>query len=264
MAMWSDRNSHTVIAHDHDMCRGVGQASHIKLPLSTQQWWVPGGTKKLSAQMLNFPQRRWDCIRKSSNTRGVNCKVCWTQWGFQTINRHVYVYVYVTDITNIYELVYIRHLELRHDKHVFVYNVIWWHLDYIISNIWNNSQLLIKLFNAKRATYESTLKSLFNLSFPWMIFYPTCHFQIQSCLRSLVRVTYIIVVARITSAVIDEFGFEWVISFPLLQMSLHLMHFLPVKSLISPMLEKTLKLTDMQQIKFPLPLCLVIWWYAFT
>ena len=45
--------------------------------------------------MLNSPQRRWDCIRKSSNTRGVNCKVCWTQWGFQTINRHVYVYVYV-------------------------------------------------------------------------------------------------------------------------------------------------------------------------
>ena len=44
--------------------------------------------------MLNSPQRRWDCIRKSSNTRGVNCKVCWTQWGFQTINRHVYVYVY--------------------------------------------------------------------------------------------------------------------------------------------------------------------------
>ena len=39
------------------------------------------------------PQRRWDCIRKSSNTKGVNCKVCWTQWGFQTINRHVYVYV---------------------------------------------------------------------------------------------------------------------------------------------------------------------------
>ena len=42
--------------------------------------------------MLNSPQRRWDCLRKSSNTRGVKCKVCRTQWGFQTINRHVYVY----------------------------------------------------------------------------------------------------------------------------------------------------------------------------
>ena len=30
------------------MCRGVGQASHITPPLSTQQWWVPGGTRKLS------------------------------------------------------------------------------------------------------------------------------------------------------------------------------------------------------------------------
>ena len=26
------------------MCRDVGQAFHIMPPLSTQQWWVPGGT----------------------------------------------------------------------------------------------------------------------------------------------------------------------------------------------------------------------------
>ena len=30
------------------ICRGVGQASHITLPLSTQQRWVPGGTRKLN------------------------------------------------------------------------------------------------------------------------------------------------------------------------------------------------------------------------
>ena len=29
------------------MCCGVGQASHITPPLSTQQRWVPGGTRKL-------------------------------------------------------------------------------------------------------------------------------------------------------------------------------------------------------------------------
>ena len=23
---------------------------------------------------------------------GINCKVCWIQWGFQTVNRHVYIY----------------------------------------------------------------------------------------------------------------------------------------------------------------------------
>ena len=31
------------------MCRGVGQASHITPSLSTQQWWVPGGTRKLNS-----------------------------------------------------------------------------------------------------------------------------------------------------------------------------------------------------------------------
>ena len=36
---------------------------------------------------------RDETIRESSNTRGINCKVCWTQWGFQTINRHIYVYL---------------------------------------------------------------------------------------------------------------------------------------------------------------------------
>ena len=69
------------------MCRGVGQAFHIMPPLSTQQWWVPGGTNNGELWMaiaaenaLNFPQRRWDRTRESSNTRGVNCEVCWTRW----------------------------------------------------------------------------------------------------------------------------------------------------------------------------------------
>ena len=30
------------------MCKGVGQAPHIMPPLSTQQWWVPGGMRKLN------------------------------------------------------------------------------------------------------------------------------------------------------------------------------------------------------------------------
>ena len=71
-------------------CRGVGQASHIMLPLSTQQWWVPGGTKNGELCMAlqfscrkkarNSPQRRSDRTRESSNTRGVNCDVCLTRW----------------------------------------------------------------------------------------------------------------------------------------------------------------------------------------
>ena len=35
-------------SHAPAMCRGVGQASHITMPLSTQQWWVPGGMRKLN------------------------------------------------------------------------------------------------------------------------------------------------------------------------------------------------------------------------
>ena len=69
------------------MCRGVGQAFHIMPPLSTQQWWVPGGTNNGELWMaiaaenaLNSPQRRWDRTRESSNTGGVNCEVCWTRW----------------------------------------------------------------------------------------------------------------------------------------------------------------------------------------
>ena len=68
------------------MCRGVGQAFHIMPPLSTQQWWVPGGMNNGELWMaiaaenaLNSPQRRWDHTRESSNTRGVNCEVCWTR-----------------------------------------------------------------------------------------------------------------------------------------------------------------------------------------
>ena len=46
---------------------------------------------------LNSPQRSSDCIRESYNTRGVNCKVCWTHaWGFQTINLYIHIYIYPT------------------------------------------------------------------------------------------------------------------------------------------------------------------------
>ena len=90
------------------MCRGVGQASHITPPLSTQQWWVPGGTRKLncndwlqlqqSAQMLNSPQRRWDSKRVCSNTRGVNCTVCWSYGDIWTINMYIYIYIYICSL----------------------------------------------------------------------------------------------------------------------------------------------------------------------
>ena len=43
---------------------------------------------------LNSPQRRWDCIREGSNTRGVNCTLLNSR-GYQTINIYIYVYIYI-------------------------------------------------------------------------------------------------------------------------------------------------------------------------
>ena len=63
-------------------CRSLGQTSYSTLPLSTQQCWVPGGTKKrnmwqssLAAYMsAAFSPRRWDHTWVSSNTRGIIVK----------------------------------------------------------------------------------------------------------------------------------------------------------------------------------------------
>ena len=82
------------------MCRGAGQASHIMPPLSIQQWWIPGGTKNRELRMalaaensLNSPQRRWDRIGESSNTRGVNIHICIWLYDLQTywhiLNSHL-------------------------------------------------------------------------------------------------------------------------------------------------------------------------------
>ena len=46
-------------------------------------------------QSLHSPQRRWDCIRESLNTRGVSCKVCWT---YGDIN--VYISLFYLDKTS--------------------------------------------------------------------------------------------------------------------------------------------------------------------
>ena len=45
--------------------------------------------------MLNSPQRRWDSKRVCSNTRGVNCTVCWSYGDIWTINMYIYIYIYM-------------------------------------------------------------------------------------------------------------------------------------------------------------------------
>ena len=89
---WLPINQFPKITEVNSCIEVLGKTSHIigLLPLSTQQWWVPGGTKirklwtTLDAEnALNFPQRRWDHLRENSKTRGVNCKVCWTHGDFR-------------------------------------------------------------------------------------------------------------------------------------------------------------------------------------
>ena len=80
----------------------LGKPLFIMPPLSTQQWWVSGGTRKLncidwlqlqqSAQMLNSLQRRWDYKREF---RYLGCKL-WSllnSRGYQTINIHIYIHM---------------------------------------------------------------------------------------------------------------------------------------------------------------------------
>ena len=83
---------------------GVGQASHIMPSLSThQQWWVPGGMKSGELWMalaadnaLNSPGKRWDHIRGSSSTMGVNCEVCWLDGISDYKHTHLHLFSHLT------------------------------------------------------------------------------------------------------------------------------------------------------------------------
>ena len=83
------------------MCRGVWQASHIMQPLSTQQWWVPGGTKNGELWMaiaaenaLNSSETRWDRIRELQY-QGYKLWSLLNSMGYQTINIHIYIFTFI-------------------------------------------------------------------------------------------------------------------------------------------------------------------------
>ena len=83
--------------------RGVGRKPLVPYrlcPPSSDGYLVEWKLEKLwmalaAENALNSPQRTWDRIRESSNTRGVNCKVCWTHGWFQTINLYIYSTLYL-------------------------------------------------------------------------------------------------------------------------------------------------------------------------
>ena len=85
--------------------------------------------------MLNSPQRRWDCKRVCSNTRGVNCTVCWAYGDIWTINMYIYIYIYKKPVTTM--LTYPWKCTVLHCNHL---GNTWkplvlmtWHFDYCLS-----------------------------------------------------------------------------------------------------------------------------------
>ena len=84
------------------LCRGVGQGTHIMPPLSTQQWWVPVVTKTLgelwmaltAENALHSHPRKWDRI-KEFQYQGCKLWSLLNSRGYQTINIHIYIYIFV-------------------------------------------------------------------------------------------------------------------------------------------------------------------------
>ena len=95
-----------------DLCVEVlGKTSHTRPPLSTQQWWVPGGTKKW--RIVKCEMALWYVIscRKcaefspeemrpyKSEFRYQGCKLCSllnsAEGDIKTINIHIYLFIFI-------------------------------------------------------------------------------------------------------------------------------------------------------------------------
>ena len=90
------------------MCRSVGQTSHSILLLLTQLWWVPGRTRigelwmTLAAENVCWILPRGDeIVWESSNTRGVNCEVCWAH-GISDY-KHTHLHLHLTTLSKQYK-----------------------------------------------------------------------------------------------------------------------------------------------------------------
>ena len=75
-----------------------------------------------NAEILNSPQREWDCKRVCSNTKGVNYIVHWTHWDIWTtcIYTHTFIYLHLQE-EKIFSKFLIQHssmsmLRLRHER----------------------------------------------------------------------------------------------------------------------------------------------------
>ena len=82
------------------MCKGVGQASHIMPPLSTQQWWVLAGTKNRELWMALAAEKSAEFSPEEMRpyTREFQYQGCkfWSllnSMGYQTTNIHIYIHI---------------------------------------------------------------------------------------------------------------------------------------------------------------------------
>ena len=55
-------------------------------------WWLAIAAAKCANAEFSPDKRRWDCKRVCSNTRGVNCTVCWSYGDIWTINMYIYIF----------------------------------------------------------------------------------------------------------------------------------------------------------------------------
>ena len=85
------------------MCTGVVQIPyHTIPPLSTQQWWVPGGTK--TGKIVNgiscrkcadFSPKEMRLYKREFQCEGCKLLSLLNSRGFQTINLYICIYIYI-------------------------------------------------------------------------------------------------------------------------------------------------------------------------
>ena len=133
---WSNDLTHNMVAHDRvvtsshqitevKQCRArlilgwmagarvttlamsgdVWQASHIMTPLSTQQWWMPGGTKNelivigiSCTKSAEFPTEEMRPYEREFQYQGCKLWSLLNSMGYQTVNIHIYIYIYICNM----------------------------------------------------------------------------------------------------------------------------------------------------------------------
>ena len=93
----------------HVLHEVLGKTSHAIPSLSTQQWWVPGGTKIGNIvngfscrKCAEFSPEEMRPYERELQYQGCRLESLLNSWGFQTINLYIYIYLFTfTCLTSI-------------------------------------------------------------------------------------------------------------------------------------------------------------------